>query len=200
MKKKRRDIEKIYEKHIKELKNLRAGEKKLIICFSGIPGSGKTFVAKILEKKYKGVRISSDNIRKIIDWLKIVKNKEDKEKILRQYLINFLKNYKFSNKLIILDSSIDRKYKEIFKVAREKRIKIFIVKITASKKGIILRLKKNKGRLKGFLGNFDRWEKDYNNFNKRVKADFVLDISTLKSDLEQLFVKLNNALSIKEKI
>jgi predicted kinase len=49
-----------------------------MICFAGIPGSGKTYLAKKIEKKYGGVRITSDEIRKIID--KKITKKKMKEK------------------------------------------------------------------------------------------------------------------------
>ena len=57
----------IYKKHSRFLKNRKVRRnKKLIICFSGIPGSGKTVLAKILEKRYRGVRINSHRIGKIM--------------------------------------------------------------------------------------------------------------------------------------
>jgi len=62
---------KIHKKYIKKLKHLNIPHKKLMICFSGFAGSGKTYIAKIVEKKYKGVRIRSDDIRKIIIDMKI---------------------------------------------------------------------------------------------------------------------------------
>ena len=52
-----------WEKHILQF----VPNKKLLICFVGIPGSGKTYLAKIIEKKFKGIRINSDNLRKVIN-------------------------------------------------------------------------------------------------------------------------------------
>ena len=41
----------IYEKQKKNFKNINIkNEEKIIISFSGVPGSGKTYIAKILEK------------------------------------------------------------------------------------------------------------------------------------------------------
>ncbi len=63
-------IGRIYKEHLKHLKNKNiSNNKKAVICFSGIPGAGKTYIAKILEKRYKGVRIRSDDIREIVKKL-----------------------------------------------------------------------------------------------------------------------------------
>ncbi len=44
----------IYHKHLKFLRNLDFSKnKRLIICFAGVPGSGKTRIAKVLEKSIR---------------------------------------------------------------------------------------------------------------------------------------------------
>jgi adenylylsulfate kinase-like enzyme len=60
-------FEEIYKKHSKILENKNIKNEKLIICFSGIPGSGKTTVAKKLERRYRGVRINTHDLGKIIE-------------------------------------------------------------------------------------------------------------------------------------
>lgn len=103
-------FDEIYEEYKKQLNNLFEPNKKLVICFAGIPGSGKTYLAKKLERRYRGVRINNDDLRKIIDS----KIGEDKrEEILQEFLLDLLKTFSFENKLVILDSGIERKYEDV---------------------------------------------------------------------------------------
>lgn len=44
---------KIFKEYEKQLKNLFEPHRKLIICFAGVPGSGKTYLAKNLKKDIK---------------------------------------------------------------------------------------------------------------------------------------------------
>jgi 2-phosphoglycerate kinase len=67
MENEREDIFKeIYGRHCIDLNNLNVRNKRVAVCFSGIPGSGKTTIARVLEKRYKGVRLNGDDIGKII--------------------------------------------------------------------------------------------------------------------------------------
>lgn len=190
-------LKKIYNKHIRQLKHVNIKNKRLIICFSGVPCSGKTYIAKILEKKCKAIRINTDSIRSIIR--KIVKNysklsdENYKEKILNNYLVNLLENYPFKNKLIILDKGIDRDYNKIFKIAKKHNFKVFIIRIKSALKIINQRVRiKCKWPDKNFINNINRWKKEFNDFNKKVKADITINNNqNKKPDLSLLFKKLD---------
>jgi adenylate kinase family enzyme len=174
--------------HSKKLKNLNIPNKKLLICFVGIPGSGKTYLAKIIEKKFKGIRINSDNLRKVINK-NITKNNEEKEVFLKKYLLDLLNQFPFSNHLIILDSGIERKYKDIFKIAKSKKYKMFIIKMSVQKDLILKRIKvKDKKRFEEHPEDIKRWFKEYKLFNKKVKPDFIFKNN---SDLGDLFSNLS---------
>ena len=122
----------IYEEHIKTLKNLNLPHEKLIIFFAGIPGSGKTYIAKFLEEGYSAVRISNDELRKLI---RKIYNKnfnsylEDVDTSLYNYWEWFISNYDFPNKLIIADRGIERKYKNVFPFVKKLNYKIFIISL-----------------------------------------------------------------------
>ena len=184
-------IEEIYKKHIKQLKNLNIPHKKLVICFSGIPGSGKTYIAKILEKKYKGIRIRNDSIRSIITSFD--KKIKDIDTSTYEYLDWFLKNYKFRNKLIILDSGIDRKYNEKFPLFRKKGYKIFVIRLKVSEKVYKKRIIKKLGKLdQNYISRINDWKRQYKEFGKKVKSNIVIENE--KDDelnLEPLFRKLD---------
>lgn len=183
---------KIYKKHIKKLKNLSFPNEKLMICFSGIAGSGKTYIAKILERKYKGVRIRNDEIRGIV--VNLDKNK-DIDETTYGYFDWFFKNYSFKNKLIILDRGIDRGYKETFPIFKKKGYKIFIIRLKVPEKVYERRIIKKLGRLDdNYINRIDDWKRQYKEFGKRVKPDIViknkednnLNLKPLFSKLERL--------------
>ncbi len=183
-----KSFKKIYKEHKKQLKNLNVQNKKLIICFVGIPCSGKTYIAKKIEKKYNAVRINSDDIRKIIDK-NITKKEEDGEIILGEHILNLLKNPVFTNKLIILDRGIERNYEDILKISKSKRWNMFIIKMVVPKNLIIKRIEiKDRERLEKHPEDIKRWFKEYKIFNKNIKADFVFKND---SDLERLFERLD---------
>lgn len=187
---------KIFKELEKQLKNTSEKNKKLLICFTGVPGSGKTYLAKKLEKRYKGVRINSDDIRKIID-VKITKKEEKREAILKEFLLSLLKNYPFINKLVSLDSGIERKYQDIVKISKSKKWKMFIVKMVVPKNLIIRRIKiKDKERLEKRPEDIKRWFREFKNFNKKIKSDFIFKEN---SDLKALFLKLDKILKISNK-
>jgi predicted kinase len=169
----------------KQLKYISRKNKKLIICFVGIPCSGKTRLAKKLEEKYKGVRINSDYIRKIID--KFVKEENERESILKEFILDFLRNYSYKNKLVILDSGIERKYEDIVEISKSKKWRMFIIRVVAEKKIILERIKKkDRDRYENRYEDIERWFKEYKEFNKKVDFIFKGD-----RDLENLYSKLD---------
>lgn len=177
----------INKEYFKKLKNLSINHKKLVVCFSGFSGSGKTHIAKILEKKYKGVRIRNDDIRKII----IKKKIREIDKITYSYLEWLLKNWKFKNKLIILDSGIDRRYLKILALLKKKKYPVFIIRINTSKRIACQRaFERANGEDKHFKNNIDRWIKEWEDFGKEVKADIILS-NKENLDLNPLFKILN---------
>ncbi len=185
-------FKRIYEKHIKKLKNLSVPHKKLMICFSGIAGSGKTYIAKILEEKYKGVRIRNDDIREVI--IKLDK-KRDIDESTYEYFNWFIENYKFRNHLIILDSGIDRGYREKFSLFKKRGYKIFIIRLEVHERIYEQRIINKLGRLdENYINRISDWKRQYKEFGENVKPNIIiknekdngLDLEPLYSKLEKL--------------
>src|SRR3989338_10176216 len=139
-------MKKTFNKLLKELERTKyfsiKNDKRLLICFAGVPGSGKSCLAKKLERKYKGVRINSDGLRKFINHKKITNKEQEREHILRAFIIDLLRDYPFKNKLVILDSGIERKYEGVAEIAKLKKWKIFIIRVVEKKQTILKRIKK----------------------------------------------------------
>lgn len=192
--KKKSLLQKIYKIHSKHLKYLNIPHKKLIIAFSGVPASGKTHIAKIIEEYFQAVRINNDDIRSIIaKFLKKRKTQEDPQTILQNYLLFLLKE-KFKtwkNRLVILDSSIDRKYETIKKAAEQEKFPLFIIALQVHHKTLKKRIKKRgKQAQEHFHKEIKRWAQEYKAFNKKFKSDILLKGHENK-DLKIIFRKLD---------
>ena len=172
-------FEKIYEEHKKYLHNLNVKNGKMLICFAGIPGSGKTTIAKVLEERYKGVRINSHKVGQII---RKVKKVEGDRELQNEYQCWILEKKPFENGLIILDSGIERKYEKTFEIAKSKKFKIFIIQLNISKEEAMRRIAEREGvGAENYFTEFDRWEREFENFRAKFKADVVLDVEKDRS-------------------
>ena len=196
----KRIIKHLFEKQKPLLKHTEQPHKKIILAFSGIPCTGKTHIAKLIEEKYKGVRINSDDLRKIIRKLgkkkKILLDEVYKEEILKKYLYGLIENYPFKNKLVILDSGIDRKYEEVNSRAKKHGFELLVIRVEGNKsiaeKGIVKKLGKPD---KNFVNNIDRWVKEYEEFGKTKKYDFLVkNDQETGLETEDLFNKLDKLL------
>jgi predicted kinase len=182
-------FDEIYKINVKQLKNISIPHNKIVICFSGIAGSGKTYVAKILEEKYKGVRISSDNVREIILNLEF----ENLDEITYSYLDWFFENYKFDNKLIILDKGIDRRWKETFFLFDKLGYKIFTIRLEVPEKIYEKRIIEKLGKLDdNYIARINDWKKQFKEFGEKVKSDIIIENEKDNElNLEELYSKLD---------
>ncbi len=89
-------------------------------------------------EKIFGIRVDKGDI------IKIIGNKRNRDDVLEEYLYYFIKNHNLPNGLIILDASIDRRYKEIFLAVDYNDFDLFLIDIKASKEKIKERIKKKK--------------------------------------------------------
>jgi len=191
----------IYKKHEKYLKHIgRKTKKKILICFSGIPGSGKTTIAKVIEKRYRMVRINSHRIGKIIRELQlegIVDKDIDIPKMQIGYCLWLLKQRPFRSTEIIFDMGIDRKHKEILSMAKLHGFDLVVIRVITSMKTIRKRIKnRNKEDSDVYFKELKRWEKEFKEFANKNKADITLD-NNLHLVLEPLYTFLDSRLPYK---
>lgn len=182
-------FQKIEAQQYNLFKNLEVKNNPLIIFFSATPGMGKTHLAKILEEKYKAIRISTDDIRNIMRSMNITA--KDKEQIIDKYFFNLLENYKGINKLIILDASIDRRYKKVFPYLDSKNIPYIVIRFDVPMDVVKQRIQeREKENSKFYLSNLDKWYADYIDFAKHY-SKFYLFSNFPSPDLNNLFDYIN---------
>ena len=179
-------LKEIAETYIARVKNTEVSHKRLMLLFSGIPCTDKTYLAKKIEKRYHGIRLNSDEARKVIKKLGRQKypellNEKYKEEVLRYCLHQWITKYPFKNRLFILDKGIDRDFEDISRLAKKAKFKIFLIRITSTKenaeKGAMLKLGKPD---RNFIENIDRWVREYKKFGKTHKADITIKNSLSK--------------------
>lgn len=186
-------LEIIFKQHCAGLENTDIQQKPFIIMFSGIPGMGKSFIAKQLADVYQAVCIKTDDIRSLISaQSEVLKSSYDL--ILQQYFAYFLKHYNCPNKRIILDASIDRKYKQLFPYFEKNNINFLVIRLVVTRDLIIERLKDREGQAaRWYLNNVDSWFHDYEQFGQDYK-NYLLFENTERPDLNLLITQINKSL------
>ncbi|MBI2045380.1 AAA family ATPase [Candidatus Pacearchaeota archaeon] len=188
-----KDFEKITKKLIPNLLNINNKNSQLIITFAGIPSSGKTTIAKRLEKKYKALRINGDIIYDIAEELGLALDYWDLERIKRNYVLAFLESNPFKNKLIILDKGMDRMYKDFINLCKRNKLNYFIISLSLSKKDAIKRFKKrNPKTWKTWLTKLGRWSKENTQFKRDVSSNIVIDAN--KINYKEICKEINKEL------
>ena len=190
---------KISNKLFPRLSNINSDNERFTIIFSGIPGSGKSSLSKIIESRYNDVRINNDHIRRIIDEGGLTENSEEMEELLQDYMFNLLENYPFKNGLLVLDKSMDRQYERFFALCESKNLDYFIIRMYISKESAIERItrRENVENIGDLKKSMDKWIKDYQNFGRSTKADIVLDSNDI--NLNELYRLLDKVFKTNKK-
>lgn len=188
----------IFEQHQERLHNLDASHPKIVITFSAIAGSGKTTLAKAIERKYSAVRISNDHVRRIIDGLDLGIDPPAKQQLLEQYVLRLFDYLsKQANGLVLLDSSIDRKYFAVKERVEPLGYRMVFIKITLPRAEIERRVRerhKSAANPDAYLREFDRWVTDNERLAAQVDPDITLadnytfDFDNVYKYLDQLLV------------
>jgi len=159
----------IVNQYLSQLKNLDTANKKALIVFSGIPGSGKTTVAKYLVTSFNAVHVCNDDLRTICAKQNVPYSTD-----LTIELLNLLIQIK--NGFIILDASIDRKYDDVKEWAIKNKYKLIIISINCPLEILRQRLG-TRINPEEWLRNLPGWHKDYQTFNASHTTDLQIDSS-----------------------
>ena len=193
MNRKNKEFDEITKRLEKYLPYKNQHNPQLVITFAGIPSSGKTEIAKKLEKRYKAIRINGDLIYDLAKELGLASDYWDLEKIKCNYVLAFLVNNPFRNKLIILDKGMDRMYEEFFALCKKNKLRYFLIQLNLSKADAINRIKKRDPKnWRSWLAKLDRWIKENNNFKKISKANLVFDANNV--NLRRIYLEVERIL------
>ena len=113
----------------------------MIVISCGLPGSGKSFLAKKLAKRFKAKLLSSDILRK-----KMIKNpayrRKEKLKVYDKLIEEAVKEAERKDVVIDATFYLASLRKKAMKAAEKAKVPLFIVEKTASEKDVKARMKK----------------------------------------------------------
>lgn len=183
-------LERLFSMHCETLRHTEIKQPPLVICFSGTPGMGKSYVAKLIEEKYQGVRISTDDIRHIVRQMDTSLKVES---TVDTYFGYFSEHYKAPNQLLIIDASIDRRYKRLFPYFEERKIPYVVIRLEVSAEDALDRVSEREGENKAnYIKHMASWRADYEAF-----LDAFSNVFTIKNgkadqlDLDALYNHIN---------
>ncbi|MBL8014577.1 MAG: AAA family ATPase [Candidatus Doudnabacteria bacterium] len=166
---------------------------KVLISFSAIPGAGKTTVAKQLAERFNLARINKDEIHDVMVRLSQAHN-EDLLKEVVQMIVNRLSSL---GKVILQDSSVDRKYDQMAAWAEKAEYKFIVIHIEATKETLQERIQaRNKEGASEYLKELPRWWDEHQTFITMHKPDFLIQEDNFDADVQGLIQSLNSSLSL----
>ncbi len=189
-------FKKIFSLNKKVLKDLNIlNSARLVIGIAGVPGSGKTLLARQIASRYHAVRISNDEIRRIINRFDIVRfgyRPDEGQKVLIEYLPFLISSLSKEslNKFLVLDSGIERKYTLVKRWCKDNRFRLFVIQISLSRKQLMKNLYGRKKPAERYLPDLPRYFREYAAFARRKVGDVVFrndgKIKTLRSFVGRL--------------
>lgn len=190
---------KIFEKHALQFSHFKESNPKIIILFSGTTGMGKTWLASQLESQFRGIRISSDDVRAILK-----KDNIRDDKLVDDYLLWTLKTLdsRSDNHFIILDRTIDRnenRHEMYLNFAKNYGYQIFLIRLVADKEKVAQRIVDRGTNVASLLKRLDnRWH-EYELSAQRYTPDYLFD-NRENSDahLADLFTQVNRKIGFPE--
>lgn len=164
---------------------------KVMIAFLGIPCSGKTTLAKALEKELKGLRISKDEI--VNEFMKIhpdISKSVISGQINQNWNNIFTLIQQYPNQLLILDTSLDRKYKKVLEILVNHNYKAIIINLEIDRELVLERLKqRNPDNYEDWYKYVNQWEREHEGAVANIDPDLKirnLEYATIQIVIDQI--------------
>lgn len=188
----------------KDLKKFKSGSKTYSIGLIGLPGSGKTYFARLLSKKLSLYIANADEVRLFLTKKEI---KDPLQQRIAEIICEARTVFLYKNKInFILDTDLINFYEKAKKYAKENNAEIFIIKLKCSEKLIFERIKlRDKGidptnpSPASFDKYFERKEQHY----KKQKIDVFYEIDTSKKlelQIKKLIKKIRKQINLNSSI
>jgi len=151
----------------------------LMVCFAGVPGSGKTSTASNISCRLEAILFSNDLIRRFVQ-------PESKAKRAMKELFDRLMN-ESPNGVWVLDCGIERRHKILRDSCRERSIPMIVVRLDTTRDTLIARLKERE-KADYYLKYLDRWLGDFNLFCE--EGEWELQFDTEKDTPNEIAFKI----------
>lgn len=185
-------LDNILASYLSGLQSISIKHNKLAILFSGGPGSGKTTIAKVLERELAGVYINSDDILRKVKLELTEQTKLSNQQLLIRFgelLMDYLERK--PNKLIILDAPIDRTYQLVSPALKKYGYNAFVIRLEYPKEVLRERIIKRGGDINFALGYLDKMYDDFLTSLPQFESVYTISENN-DHDLTALISKLKN--------
>lgn len=146
---------------------------RVMLSFSGIPGSDKTSLAKKLARDLKAQWIQHDEMRHTIAASGYDPRKLSMVVISRIILQKMVEEDK--NKFVILDLSIDRTWERFYEYNTMFKTRPIVIRLNVPHDVLQKRLSEREGINHFNLDRFEEFVMDFDTCKKHVTADFELE-------------------------
>lgn len=189
-------IDSITNDYYASLANTDIEHQKCVILFSGVPGSGKSKIAQIIEEELGAVRISNDDIRDLIvaTYPTIDENEREKTKLkVATKLLERLETAR--NGMIVFDASVDRPkgYDFYNSWAQNHGYRTVLLRLDVPRDVIERRIRERGDTgyriIEQYLANLDIWLQQWQAFGEEHKSDLVITPSTSIEDVLKVIKK-----------
>jgi predicted kinase len=165
------------------LKNRDVDHRRVILTFSGVPGSGKTTLARRLAMDLRAQYVQHDQIRQMITAEGYEPMDFSIQTISHLIIDEIMNNDR--NKFVILDASIDRAWPTFFRHVAEWGISPIVIRLNVSHTIIKQRLQERDGVNNVHSERLDTFMAQFENCKAQVTADFELATDYSYSQLVQ---------------
>jgi len=163
--------EQLAEAYIQALPFRAVHHPRIFLQFSGMPGSGKTVLARRLATDLQAQYIRHDDIREEVRSRGINSDTVHIPSVSK-LIVNFIMQHD-NNKLIILDSSIDHNWQRYFEHVKELHALPLIIRMDVPTERIKDRIQARDGRNNHILEELDRYQQAFENCRRQVPADLI---------------------------
>ncbi len=181
-------------KYLSHIGDLNHHNPKLLVCFAGVPGSGKTTLAKKLQSHFQGLRINSDEIRDILHAEESETGITEVNPYVQPVIAELFKHFPTSaNGIVILDASVDRTYETYKGRAEAENYALFLINLELDENAIEQRIRARNGDgAEDYLRRMQGWQADHQKLLNSATPDFTWHES---SSWEKLIDAINNKLA-----
>lgn len=178
-------IEEIHQhlamEYLGSMKNRKLPQEPACVIFSGVPGSGKTTLARKLARDLRAQYIRHDDIRELarsqgfdLGTLTI----SSISRIVMDVIMN-----EDANKRVIIDASLDRTWPLFFEYTTEHGARPVVIRLDVPRTVIEKRLGERSRDDFGNVSNLDDFFEQFENSKQNVKADIELGVHYVYDDV-----------------